>query len=35
MAIGLLNFATGLKSKLEAEENYYTILTDCMSEVFA
>lgn len=35
MAIGLLNLATGLTNKLEAEENYYTILSDCMSEAFA
>ena len=34
MAVGLLNLATGLKSKLEIEENYYTILSDCMREVF-
>ena len=34
MAVSLLNLATGLKSKLETEENYYTILSDCMREVF-
>ncbi len=34
MAVSLLNLATGLNSKLETEENYYTILSDCMREVF-
>lgn len=34
MAVGLFNLATGLKSKLETEENYYTILSDCIREVF-
>lgn len=33
MAFSLLNLATGLKNKLEVEDNYYEILSDCMNEV--
>ena len=32
MAVSLLNLATGLKNKLESEENYYDILSDCMND---
>lgn len=30
---GLVNMAIGTKNKLQEEENYYTILADCLSNV--